>query len=108
MVRITRAIEFSSSLRYEHPDLSPEENRDERNVLEETDREVKFSAAVREHMEISEKNIDSFHFHGDPATYPLSAVIAVPHDEKSRVLLLGRHQSDEAIQMVRPVTVMNE
>ena len=28
MVRITRAIEFSSSLRYEHPDLSAEENRE--------------------------------------------------------------------------------
>jgi 6-pyruvoyltetrahydropterin/6-carboxytetrahydropterin synthase len=27
MVRISRAIEFSSSLRYQRPDLSPEENR---------------------------------------------------------------------------------
>jgi len=27
VVRISRAIEFSSSLRYERPDLSPEENR---------------------------------------------------------------------------------
>ncbi len=27
MVRISRAIEFSSSLRYRHPDLSEEENR---------------------------------------------------------------------------------
>ena len=28
MVRISRAIEFSSSLRYAHPDLSAEENRE--------------------------------------------------------------------------------
>jgi putative ABC transport system permease protein len=61
-----------------------------------------------QYNEITPDNIDSFHFHGDPAPYPLSAVIAVPHDEKSGVLLLGRYQSNEAIQLVRPITVMDE
>jgi putative ABC transport system permease protein len=66
------------------------------------------NASVVEYNEISDENIDSFHFHGDLAAYPLSAVIAVPHDEKSRVLLLGRRQSDETSQIVVPRAVMDE
>ena len=39
----------------------------------------------------------------------VAAVIAVPHDEKSRVLRMGRYQgASEAVQVVQPVGVMNE
>lgn len=56
------------------------------------------------YQEISDENIDRFHFHGDPATYPITAVIAVPHDKKSEDLLRGRYQSDsELCQIIRPV-----
>jgi putative ABC transport system permease protein len=44
-----------------------------------------------QYTEVTAENIDSFHFHGDPADYPITAVIALPHDEKSGAILRGRY-----------------
>ena len=39
----------------------------------------------------------------------MTAVIAVPHDEKSRVLLMGRYEApDESQQILRPSAVMTD
>lgn len=55
------------------------------------------------YTEITSDNLDTFHFHGDPATYPISAVIALPHDRKSSTLLKGRYlANDEAAQVIVP------
>jgi putative ABC transport system permease protein len=43
------------------------------------------------YTEITPANIGSFHFHGDPATYPINAVIAVPPDQRATTLLRGRY-----------------
>jgi len=61
------------------------------------------NASVAEYNEITPENAASFHFHGDAAGFPLTAVIAVPDDEKSRVILMGRYQgADEPSQILRP------
>ena len=76
-------------------------------VLERRENLVTANASVFEYSEIDEENADSFHFHGDPAAFPLTAVIAVPHSEKARVLLMGRYQGvGEQSQIVRPVGVV--
>jgi len=75
--------------------------RDERNVVA--------NASVLSHTEITPDNIDSFHFHGDPAGFPIDAVVAVPHDRKSGVMLRGRYAGGgEAVQMVVPRRVVDE
>lgn len=67
------------------------------------------NAAVTHFTEVTPANIDAFHFHGDPADFPITAVIALPHDEKSRTLLMGRYQSaEESAQVVRPEAVMDD
>ena len=66
------------------------------------------NASVREYQEVTPENIDSFHFHGDVATFPVTAVIALPTDQKSTALLLGRYQSDEALQLLQPSEVVDE
>lgn len=67
------------------------------------------NASVMQYNEITEDNVDSFHFHGDMSDYPLSAVIAVPEDQKSGTILMGRYEGeDEPSQIVQPTTVMNE
>ena len=59
------------------------------------------------YTEITPDNLDSFHFHCDPSTYPISAVIALPHDTRTATLLRGRYldESDPA-QIVRPADVV--
>jgi len=67
------------------------------------------NAAVIQYTEITSKNIDSFHFHGERHDFPITAIIAVPNDSKSRTLLLGRYlSSDDATQIVDPTEVMDE
>ena len=56
------------------------------------------------YREITPENLDTFHFHGDPSTYPISAVIALPHDSKSSTLLKGRYVDNaEPVQLVQPL-----
>jgi putative ABC transport system permease protein len=61
-------------------------------------------AKLLTYTEITPENLDSFHFHGDPSGYPISAVIALPHDRKSSTLLKGRYiGNEEAVQLVQPL-----
>jgi putative ABC transport system permease protein len=67
------------------------------------------NASVVQYNEITAENLASFHFHDDLSRYPITALIAVPQDEKSGVILLGRYQGgDESAQIVLPVGTMNE
>ena len=89
-----------------HEDLARSD--DASVVIERTDTNVVASARLVEYTEITNKNIDSFHFHGDPAQYPLSAVIVVPNDDKSAAILRGRYQESERLhQLVVPGTVID-
>ena len=79
------------------------------SVLNRSQDNIVANAALVQYNEITADNADSFHFHGDLAGYPLTAVIAVPNDEKSGVILRGRYTNDELrSQIVRPVTVIDE
>jgi putative ABC transport system permease protein len=94
-------------LAHGHEDLSKPEAA--ARVLKREGKKVIGNASVVQYNEITSDNIDSFHFHGDPATFPITAVIAVPHTEKSSALLQGRYVGDEErVQILRPVHVMDE
>ena len=61
-----------------------------------------------QYAEITEDNLDSFHFHGDTTIYPITAVIAIPHDVKSGTILRGRYiSSDERDQIAKPEDVID-
>ena len=78
-------------------------------VLRQEGNQVIANASVVQYNEITEDNLDSFHFHGDLSDYPLTAVLAVPPDQKASALLQGRYQSEEdRAQIVTPVSVMEE
>ena len=67
------------------------------------------SAAVLPYTEITAANIDSFHFHGEPSSFPLTAVIVVPASEKARTQILGRYASSQSIaQCLKPPDVIEE
>ncbi len=94
-------------LAHGHQDLSKPEAAD--RVLEQRDNVVVGNASVVEYNEITPDNIDSFHFHGDVAEFPLTGVIAVPHSEKSGTLLSGRFSGpEERHQILRPKDVVKD
>ena len=56
---------------------------------------------------ISSNNVNEFHFHGQESGFPVTAIIAVPHSEKDKALLLGRYISKgETSQIVKPDKVI--
>jgi len=68
---------------------------------------VTANAKLPQYNEVTESNIDSFHFHGDASAYPVSAIIPVPRDEKSGVLLRGRFVDTPTRQLLRPAQVVD-
>ena len=77
-------------------------------VLKRSGSNVAATAKLYHYTEISEKNIDSFHFHGNTDAYPITAVIAVPENEKSGTILQGRYlEKKETRQILRPAEVID-
>lgn len=66
------------------------------------------SPAVETFLRITPENIGSFHFHGDPATFPLTAVLVLPPDERATTLQRGHYRHDEQRQAIRPAEVTAE
>jgi len=89
-----------------HEDVT--KTKDETVILKRTGDNVAASAKLFHYTEITEENLGSFHFHGDLSVYPITAVIAVPHDTKSGTILRGRYLSkEEALQIVKPEEVID-
>ncbi len=90
-----------------HPDVT--KTNDESVILKKEEGNVVANAKLFQYMEITKDNIGSFHFHGDPSGYPLTAVIAVPYDEKSGTILRGRYLSEdeEKHQIVNPQDIID-
>ena len=94
-------------LAHGHEDLARAEAA--AGVLRREGNRIVANASVVQYNEITDDNIDSFHFHGLVEGFPVTAVIAVPPDQKSAAILMGRYQStDEAHQIVQPAAVMDE
>ena len=91
-----------------HEDLTQPEAAP-RLLQRKEDGEVVGNASVVEYNEITPENTDAFHFHGDLADYPISAILAIPPDHRSSTLLQGRYLSpDERHQILDPTTVLDE
>ena len=103
-VKTTWVIE---GLAHGHQDLSRPEAA--ASVLRKEGDNIVGNAAVVEYNQITPENMDSFHFHGDTATFPVTSVIAIPRDRKSSDLLRGGYLGeDEQVQIVRPMDVMDD
>ena len=58
--------------------------------------------------EITQENLESFHFHGSTDLYPITAVIVFPHDHKSETILRGRYiKEGEVFQVLKPTEVID-
>jgi putative ABC transport system permease protein len=90
-----------------HQDLSQPEASGA--VLARDGENIVANASVVQFREITQANLSDFHFHGAIDDFPLAAIIAVPMDQKSGVLLEGRFQEPGGpVQAIRPQVVMDE
>ncbi len=63
---------------------------------------------VKTHLEITPENVESFHFHGDSASFPLTALLARAEDAKGQALMLADYQDNPTIQILKTPEVMAE
>ena len=89
-----------------HEDVT--QTKDTSVIIDRSATSVVASAKLVEYTEITAENVDSFHFHGAPDSYPLSAVVVVPDDEKSGTILRGRYLDRDSLhQLAVPKTVID-
>jgi putative ABC transport system permease protein len=89
-----------------HSDVT--QSSDESVILKRDATNVTANAKLMQYQEITEDNIDSFHLHGEPADFPITAVLVVPMDGKSATILQGRYlNTDNPYQIVRPAEVID-
>lgn len=66
-------------------------------------------AAPLTYTEITDENIEAFHFHGDPSTYPLTAGIVVPRDTRSATLVKGRFVDERSlVRLEEPRVIVDD
>ena len=73
---------------------------DPKSILKREGETLVANASLMQYNYITSENINSFHFHGKQSAFPLNAVIILPHDHKSKTILMGRYMSDKPAQML--------
>ncbi|MCS1411008.1 MAG: hypothetical protein M2R45_04203 [Verrucomicrobia subdivision 3 bacterium] len=92
-----------------HGHMDLEAAADDSVVLRRSDSNIVANAALVQYMEITDQNIDSFHFHAASGERPLSGLLVFPRDVKSGTLLRGRYNTRESrLQVLRPREVVSE
>ena len=77
-------------------------------IYERTEKNVAATPKLFHYNEITENNLESFHFHGALESYPLTAVIVFPNNAKSETILRGRYLSgEEKHQIIKPTEVID-
>jgi len=95
-----------AGLAHGHTDVTAPEASS--GVLAVEGNNVVANASVLSYTEITPENIDSFHFHGASEGFPVDAIIAVPRDRKSGILLRGRYEEPgRGVQMLVPRDVVD-
>jgi len=81
---------------------------DEALVLSRSESSVSVSGALIEHAEVTPENEASFHYHGDTALLPLTAILALPHSRKDAILLKSAINARRDHQAVTPSLVIED
>lgn len=91
-----------------HQDLKSE---DDPNLFLDKDKHMATAnKGVLPYIEITDENVDTVHFHGDPDEFPLTAIILVPRDDKSATMLQGEidNQKEILLQMIEPRIIIDQ
>jgi putative ABC transport system permease protein len=96
-----------AGLGHGHQDLASE--TDEGKILARSDEKIIASAAVLPYTEITDANRDSFHFHGSESEFPITAIIAVPPDQRAADLLTADYVvASQTAQILAPRQTIEE
>lgn len=90
-----------------HQDL---EKVDDSTVIQgKKDGNIRANAKLTMFNEITDANIDTFHFHGAATQFPLTAIIVLPKNQKASDLLRGKYVEEDSLrQLIQPEQTISE
>lgn len=91
-----------------HGHQDPKRGVDPSLVLKQGGANVTLSEAMIEYQEITPENLGDFHFHGDPATLPLTAALFVPDSPKAATMVKAKVNVEGRYQMLVPEVVVHD
>jgi len=94
------------NLGHGHQDLN--KAKDPNLILDRTDKGIVASPSVLPYTEITEKNISSFHFHGDTKDFPITAVVMLSGKQQENDLALGYAQDTASVQGIQSEKEVND
>lgn len=78
-------------------------------LLAKSDTNLVANASLLPYTEITEDNLESFHFHGDVSDYPLDAILVVPNSRREEIQLRGKFEERaENVQIIVPERVISD
>jgi putative ABC transport system permease protein len=78
-------------------------------LLSKSDTNQVANASLLPYTEITEDNMDSFHFHGDISDYPVDAILVVPDSRREDIQLRGRFEErTDNVQVIVPERVISD
>ena len=80
----------------------------EQRLKADDSKAVKLNASVVQYNEVTPENAASFHFHGEIGNNPITSIIVIPNDAKSRAIVKGRYAANETLQLISPEEEMDE
>lgn len=96
-----------SGIGHGHQDVTAE--LDPSLVLEKSERSITTSTSIFEYNEITDENIDRFHFHSEPDQLPVSAAIVLPRDFDSGVKAkVHVDLASDSVQIIEPRETLDE
>lgn len=97
-----------AGLAHGHEDVTALQE-DSLRLLERSDDHVVASPAVLSYNEITPDNINTFHFHGEAAEFPVDAILIAPKSFRDGVMLRGEYEGEKSdVQIVVPKQVVDE
>ena len=82
--------------------------KDPNDLIGNVEGHVVASERLKHYEEITPSNAASFHFHGDPDSFPVHAFLVRPSSERASTLLQGTFQrSDEPLAIVKPSSAID-
>lgn len=82
--------------------------KDQRLASVEKNSTIKLNASVAEYNEVTPKNADQFHFHGEEGDLPVSAIIVIPKTAKSQAILKAHYANSNELQIISPAKEMDD
>ncbi|WP_372371084.1 ABC transporter permease [Candidatus Uabimicrobium sp. HlEnr_7] len=64
-------------------------------------------AKIYEYPQVTLDNLDMFHHHGKAEELPITTILIIARDHKSKTILLGDYQGNENITLIQPLKVID-